>query len=265
MSTTTIHAPNQTKRSLDTHSAAPAPQSMDARFAAIRRLWLFDGVSDEVLSDLASRTRLQNYAANEVVVDTGDATNDVFIIVEGMLRVIVRTAFGYESILDDMRPGAFFGEMAAIDKGDRSANVTAVTQTKLCVIPGSAFIERVLASPQVAHRLLAYLSKRLRDKDERLIEFGALTVRQRLIAELLRLARSRAGGEQIISPPPPQHILAARVATRRETVSREMAEMIRSGTISVVKGGIILHRPDRLKAEIEARMQGSPDASKSRS
>ena len=264
MSTTAIYSSDRGNSSLDTRATASAPQSTDGRFAAIRRLSLFVGVPDETLAELAARTRWQTYAANTVVVDVGDATNDVYIITEGSLRVILRTVFGYKSILDDMRVGDYFGEIAAIDGANRSANVTALTQTRLCVIPGAAFMELVLGSPQVAHRLMVELSTRLRNKDGRLIEFGALTVRQRLIAELLRLARTRGGGEQVISPPPPQHILAARVATRRETVSREMAEMIRAKTISVLKGGIILHRPDLLKAEIEARLQGPMENAKAK-
>jgi CRP/FNR family transcriptional regulator, cyclic AMP receptor protein len=190
------------------------------------------------------------------VVDVGDTTNEVFLIAAGAVRVVWRAAFGYESILNDLGVGDFFGELAAIDGVQRSANVTALLHTRLCVVPGAAFMDFVLSSPKVGHRLLCLLSSRLRAKDERLIEFGALTVRQRLIAELLRLSRSRASGERVISPPPPQHILAARVGTRRESVSREMAEMARSGSITVGRGGIVLHRPERLRAEIEARLQG---------
>ena len=64
----------------------------------------------------------------------------------------------------------------------------------------------------------------------------ALPVRQRLMAELLRLSRDRCcgngngdgnGGERVLSPPPQQDVLARRIGTRRETVSREMAEMAR--------------------------------------
>jgi CRP/FNR family transcriptional regulator, cyclic AMP receptor protein len=255
MSITAIRSNERDNQPLE---ARPPSRPDDGRFAVIRRSWMFEGVPDHTLAQLASRTRWQTYAANEVIVDVGDATNDVFIIAEGLVRVIIRTAFGYESILDDMTKGQFFGEIAAIDSTHRSANVTALTQTRLCVIPGAVFMDLVLSSPDVARRLLVFLATRLRNKDERLIEFGALTVRQRLIAELLRLARPRANGtEQVISPPPPQHILASRVATRRETVSREMAEMIRSGTITVGRGGIVLHRPDLLRSEIEARLQGA--------
>lgn len=234
-----------------------ASQSLDERFAVVARLPLFTGVSDREIAGLVSRTRWQDHAAGETVLDVGDTTNDVFIIAAGAVRVVLRTAFGYESILNDLGVGDFFGELAAIDNGDRSANVTALLQTRLCVIPGAAFMDFVLSSPKVGHRLLCLLSSMLRSKDERLIEFGALTVRQRLIAELLRLSRNRAGGERVISPPPPQHILAARVGTRRESVSREMAQMTRSGLLTVERGGIVLHRPEHLRAETEARPQGA--------
>jgi CRP-like cAMP-binding protein len=120
-------------------------------------------------------------------------------------------------------------------------------------------MDLVLSSPKVGHRLLSLLSIRLRHKDERLIEFSVLTVRQRLIAELLRLSRDRGGQERVISPPPPQHVLASRVGTRRETVSREMAEMSRSGSITVGRTAIVLLRPAAMRAEIEAQLQGSVD------
>jgi CRP-like cAMP-binding protein len=221
---------------------------------------LFAAVSNEALTALASLARWQVYAAGEIIVDAGDASADVFVITEGSARVVVRTAFGYEAILNDLVAGDLFGEMAAIDGAHRSANVTALCYTRLCVIPGTAFMDLVLSSREVSHRLLSLLSIRLRVKDERLIEFGALTVRQRLIAELIRLSRPRGPHERVISPPPPQHILAARVATRRESVSREMAEMTRSGLITNGRAALVLHRPDELRAEIEARLHGSPNS-----
>jgi CRP/FNR family transcriptional regulator, cyclic AMP receptor protein len=82
-------------------------------------------------------------------------------------------------------------------------------------------------------------------------------VRQRLMAELLRLSRDRGNGERVLSPPPQQDVLAKRIGTRRETVSREMAEMARSRLIAVDRRAIVLLRPDALQAEIEARLRGA--------
>ena len=127
--------------------------------------------------------------------------------------------------------------------------MTTLLRTCLCAVPGAAFLDFALSTPAVGRRLLQHLATRLRLKDERLLEQVALPVRRRLIAELLRLARERGGGERVISPPPPQHILAARIGARRETVSRELAKMARDGLLSVGRRAIVLHRPEALCAE----------------
>jgi CRP-like cAMP-binding protein len=87
----------------------------------------------------------------------------------------------------------------------------------------------------------------------------ALPVRQRLMAELLRLSRDRGNGERVLSPPPQQAVLAHRLGTRRETVSREMAEMARAELLTVDRRAIVLHRPEALQAEIELAVRDALD------
>jgi CRP/FNR family transcriptional regulator, cyclic AMP receptor protein len=236
----------------------PAAPAGAANLPSFRQLPFFAGAAEEVLAALAARSRWQVYAPGEVVVDSGDATDEVFFVAEGAVRVVVRTALGYEAILNDLGAGQFFGELAAIDGTARSANVTALQRTRLCAIPGQAFMDVVLSSPVAGLRLMRLLAERLRAKDERLLEIVALPVRQRLMAELLRLSRDRGnGGERVLSPPPQQQVLAQRIGTRRETVSREMAEMARANLLSVGRRAIVLHRPDALQAEIEGRLRGA--------
>jgi CRP/FNR family cyclic AMP-dependent transcriptional regulator len=237
-------------------AAGPASQSLDGKLSFLRRVPLFAGVADAALVPLASRARWQVYAKGEIVTVEGDTTNDVFFIAEGAVRVVVRTASGYEMILADLYSGDFFGELAAIDRDPRCANGTTLLQSRLCVIPGDAFMDLALSSREVGRRLFSILSRLLRRKDKRLLEFNVLPVRERLIVELLRLSRDRGGGERVVSPPLPQHVIAARVGIRRESVSREMAEMSRSGLITVGRSAIVLHHPEALQAEIDARLQG---------
>ena len=259
-------SPDATRDPLDQTAPPPSPPTAlpgTANLPSLRQLPFFAGVSDEALVVLAARCRWQVYAPGEVVVDSGDPTNEVFFVAEGAVRVVVRTALGYEAILNDLGAGSFFGELAAIDGTARSANVTALQRTRLCAVPGPAFMDLVLGSPAAGRRLLQLLTARLRVKDERLLEATALPVRQRLMAELLRLSRDRgagagAGGERVLSPPPQQHVLAARIGTRRETVSREMAEMHRSGLLTVGRRAIVLHRPEAMRAEIDALLREAP-------
>ncbi len=221
--------------------------------AAVRRLPFLADVPEEAIELLVARSRWRDYNANETVIDTGDASTAVFFILSGRVRVVVRTSFGYEAILNELGADEFFGEMAAIDGVGRSANVTTLQRTRLFIVPAPVFMDLVTSSPVLGRQVMRMLSTRLRAKDERLIEFFVLTVRQRLISELLRLSRSRNHGERMLSPPPPQHILAAWIGTRRETVSRELAEMARAGLLTVGRRSIILHEPERLRMEVHAR------------
>jgi CRP-like cAMP-binding protein len=219
---------------------------------ALRRLPFLSGIPEEALERLAALARWRTLDPGEVVLDYGDASDEVFFVAEGTMRVVIRSAAGDETILNDMVAGDIFGELAAIDGIRRSANVTALVRSRLCVVPGSAFIQMVLGHPAAGLRLMRMLAARLRMKDERMLEAKALPVRQRLIAELLRLSRDRGNGERRLSPPPPQHVLAARIGLRRETVSRELAKLARAGLLTTSRGAIILHRPEELRAEIEA-------------
>lgn len=240
-------------------AAAHAPAPNGANLPSLRQLPFFAGVPDEAMMALAARSRWHVYAPGEVVVDSGDPTDEVFFVAEGAVRVVVRTPLGYEAILNDLGAGQFFGELAAIDGTVRSANVTALQRTRLCAIPGQAFMDVVLSSPAAGLRLMRLLASYLRAKDERLLEIMALPVRQRLMAELLRLSRDRGNGsgERVLSPPPQQHVLAQRIGTRRETVSREMAEMARAKLLTVGRRAIVLLRPEALQAEIEGRLRGA--------
>jgi CRP/FNR family transcriptional regulator, cyclic AMP receptor protein len=230
------------------------PGSPHAGLAALRRAPMLAGVEPDILAGLAARARWLNYEGGEVVIDFGDATDEVFFIIDGALRVILRTALGHEAILNELGAGEIFGELAAIDGQPRSANVTALRRTSLCAVPAAAFLELALNAPVVGHRLLRLLAARLRAKDERLLEYAALTARQRLISELLRLSRDRGAGERVLSPPPSQGVLAARINTRRETVSRELARMARAGLISVGRRAIVLHKPETLTREIRTHV-----------
>jgi CRP-like cAMP-binding protein len=247
--------------------AAVAATSQDDQFTIIRRFPLFEGAPAESMARFFSRAYWRNYAAGEVVVDLSDETDEVFFISEGTLRVVIRTSFGYEAILNDLSAGDFFGELAAIDGLPRSASVSALRRSRLCVVPAAGFMELVNSSPDIVRRLLRLLSTRLRVKDERLIEFSALTVRQRLIAQLLRLSRERGNGERVLSPPPAHQVLAAYIGARRETVSRELGDLSRAGLLTMSRRSIVVHSPERMKGEIESRpsdLTRAPDVTNSK-
>ena len=229
----------------------PVPATDLARFRPLNVL------PPAVLGAVAEQADARVFAPEAMILDFADTSRDVYFILEGAVRVVVRTRLGHEVILSDLGPGESFGEMAAIDDEPRSACIVALQRTRAIVLPPKVFLDAVLGNPALALTMLRTLSERLRDRDERTLELVALPVRLRLIAELLRLARSRLGGaHRSISPPPPQHELAARIGTRREVVSREMAQLAREGLIEADRRAIRLLQPEKLSREVQTGFNG---------
>jgi len=192
-----------------------------------------------------------------LLVDFDDVSDDVFFVVTGSVRVTVRTPGGRELILDDIGPGAFFGEMAAIDGAPRSAAVAVLHRCRICRLPGAAFMALLAEAPDLSLRMMRLLAGRIRDANARLLDLTTLDIRNRLHAELLRLAGpATADGVRSISPPPVQHVLASRIGARREPVSREIAQLVREGVLLRTRGALILRNPAELACRVARARQG---------
>lgn len=209
---------------------------------SLAQIPLFRELPPDVIERQSKRCRWRNYEENELVIDYEDDTCDVRFIVSGLVRIILRIATGKEVILAEMGDGEFFGEIAAIDDEGRSANVTALYKSKMCIMPQTVFLEMLENEPLINRQVMRILALRVRNLNLRLAEHCFLQTKHRLYSELLRLSRARPGhdGQRSISPPPTQKDLAARIGTRREVVSREIANLKRSRVVDKTTGALVL-------------------------
>jgi CRP-like cAMP-binding protein len=224
--------------------------------SALARAPFFAGVSAADLERFERRCNWRTVEDGATVLDYDDASSDVYFIIAGEVRILIRTSAGREVILADMRAGEFFGELAAIDGAPRSANVTALTRCELVIVPAPVFGDMLEALPALARALMRLLVGRVRALNARLTEHSVLDVRHRLYSELLRLSAVRGGGkgERSISPPPFHHVLAARVGCRREQVSRELSALAQEGITEKTRGALVIRSPETLRARIETAL-----------
>ena len=186
------------------------------------------------------------------ILDQSAKDRDVYFIMSGQLRAVFNTA-RQDLIFSDMNAGSIFGEMAAIDGAPRAASVFAIVDSLVAKMPGQVFVETMFTHRPLAEAVIKTLILRLRAMSSRVSELGALNVRCRVHAELLRLARQDRDDPRraIIVTPPNQSELAARINTRRETVSREINAMERSGLIERRRGAIVITDVLRLSAQLQ--------------
>jgi len=218
-----------------------------ARLAGIH---LFKGTSID-LASYEGRCNWRRFDPEEIIVDFDEHSTDVYFLLSGDVRVLMRTAAGKEVILDEMKTGELFGELAAMDGIKRSANVTALTRGEACVMPALVFRDIVYTNRDVAERLFCVMASRIRELNERFMEQTVLDLRHRLYSELLRLSSPRgATAERVVTPPPFHHILAARIGCRREQVTREFTMMAHEGLIERTRGALVLRQPDILRERV---------------
>ncbi len=195
----------------------------------------------------------------ETIVDFEDKSTDVYFLLSGEVRVLLRTAAGKEVILADIKAGEFFGEMSAIDGIPRSANVTALTKAEVGIMPSSVFRDILFSTQAACDKVLRLLTHRVRDVNTRLAEMAIFDLRHRLYSELLRLSHPRPGhaGERVVTPPPFHHVVAARIGCRREQVTRELSNMSHEGLVEKTRGALVLTKPQVLEARLaEALREG---------
>jgi CRP/FNR family cyclic AMP-dependent transcriptional regulator len=224
---------------------------------SLARIPFFKDLTDLDTAKFDRRCNWKRAEENETIVDYEDKSSDVYFLVTGQVRVLIRTPAGKEIILAEMGAGQFFGELAAIDGVERSANVTALTRSELCIMPATVFREIIFSSQGACEKVLRLLSGRIREGNARLTEHSVFDLKHRLYAELLRLAHPRSGhpGQKIITPPPFHHVIAARIGCRREQVTREFTAMVNEGIAEKNRGGLVLLKPQTLEARLVEAMR----------
>ncbi|MDH7794737.1 MULTISPECIES: Crp/Fnr family transcriptional regulator [unclassified Beijerinckia] len=223
----------------------------------LARIPFFKDTSDIDLTLFDRRCTWKRYDQNEIVVDFEDRSSDVYFILSGDVRVLIRTAAGKEVILAEMKAGQFFGEMSAIDSVARSANVTALTRSELCIMPAAVFRELLFGSRSICEKVMRLLTGRIRESNARLTEYSIFDLKHRLYAELLRISAPRTGhdGQRIVSPPPFHHVLAARIGCRREQITRELSALDHETLVEKSRGGLVLLKPKVLEARLAEAMR----------
>jgi CRP/FNR family cyclic AMP-dependent transcriptional regulator len=214
---------------------------------------MFRSLARPVVKTLDARCDWRRVAAKEWVIDYQDDGIDVFFVVSGSVRALIYAKSGREVILADIKAGGFFGEMASIDGHPRSASVLAVTDAVVATMPGEVFLEVLQDHSDVSMYVLKLLATRVRELDNRVLEYSTFDVGHRVSCELLRLARpdpkdSRRG---ILSPAPTQAEIAARVSSHREYVAREMKALERDGFLLRQRDAIILTNMPGLVQRLE--------------
>lgn len=215
----------------------------------LKRIELLAAVPHDALEALARACRWRRAAANERIISREAPDDDVYLIVSGRVRVTAFSASGRQVTFGEMGAGQWFGDFAAIDGQARSADVMALEDTLLAALSPPLFHRLLDEHPSVSRCMLRRLVHCVRELTERIYDLTTLEVRNRVHAEILRLARASPlnGNAARIDPAPKHADLAAHISTYREQVTREISDMVKRGLVE--RDGTALIIPDLARLE----------------
>ena len=135
-------------------------KNRDAKLDLLRNVSLFSACSKANLSRIASLTDQMTARKGRVLTRQGAPGWEAFIIVEGKAKASMR---GRPSV--PLGPGDFFGEMSLLDRGPRSATVSAETDMELLVLDSRSFSSLLDDVPAVRRNVMTGMAERLRQAE----------------------------------------------------------------------------------------------------
>jgi CRP/FNR family transcriptional regulator len=126
----------------------------------LRKVELFSGLDDKEAKKIAPLFKERDFSAGEAMAEEGKHGIGFFVIESGSAKVTVhgeeRTTLG---------PGSYFGEVALIDDGPRTATVTAESDVKAHVLVAWDFRPMIKEDPELAWGLLQGVAQMLRARE----------------------------------------------------------------------------------------------------
>jgi len=209
-------------------NANPADEDVDSRLPAA----LFEAV--------ARRGQARSFPANAILINEGDSTDSIYIVLSGRVKAYASSEDGREVVLTDYGPGEYFGELS-LDGARRSASVKAIEPCTCRVVQGSELQTFLAEYPEFNMHLMHKLIRMVRRLTDQVRGLALQDVYSRVV-RLLHEFSDAAGEERVVRRKLTQQDIADRVGSSREMVNRVMKELGAGGYVILREGRIVILR-----------------------
>jgi len=207
----------------------------------VQNIPLFSGLSSAELEEITAITAKRSFPKNNVIINEGDETDSLYLILSGKVKVVLSDEDGKEVTISILEPNDYFGELALIDDEPRSARVVTMEQCQFSVINQSDFTRVLDNNPGLVRNLLKGLTKRLREANKNIESLALMDVYGRVARTLLQFAKPEENGTKVIHEKLTQKDIASMVGASREMVSRIFKDLTTGGYITIESGIITIN------------------------
>jgi len=217
---------------------------------ALRRLPLFEGLTDEQLRRLAAGCRRHTLDRGELLFYRGTPAAGFFGVVSGAVQLSLANADGVVKVVEIVRADQSFGEAVHFLHRPYPVDAVALEATRLVEVPGSVLDALLAEDPELSRTMLAALSARLHSLVRDIEMLTLRSAAQRVVGFLVGELTDSATGPARLRLASPAHVLASRLGMSPETFSRVLRDL--QDQELIVKNGrdLTILDPDRLVASV---------------
>ena len=207
--------------------------------AVLKSVPLFAAFTDQQIKTLLSYVQHRSYARNVYVMQAGDETDSIYVLLSGKAKVLINDEQGHEVILGYMGAQDFFGEMGILDDQPRSASVYTLEACEMLRLSKDGFMSCLKENTEVAMLVIRNLVRRLRAADRKIESLALVDVSGRVARILLDIAEEIDGRLMVQSTPAKQDI-ARQIGASREMVSRVVKDLEQRGLIRAERRSMVI-------------------------
>lgn len=222
---------------------------------SLRNCSLFEAVPVPTVAAVAAGARRRRFKPGDVIFHQGDPGETLHVIDRGRVKITLVSPNGDEVILAIQGTGAFFGELALLDGGPRSATAEAMEKTETLEVSRSA-LGLLLEDGAIRQRVLWRVASEIRRTDRHIERLRFYSLAGRVALHLADLAREHGeaaeDGTVVVQLPYRQADLAALVGATRPAVNRVIRELESEGLVQVAGREVTVPDIERLSRRGEA-------------
>jgi CRP-like cAMP-binding protein len=217
------------------------------KVSVLRTHPLFCELTPPMLERISAYIKRRLVPKGQTIFEKGDVGVGLIGVVAGSVKISVNSADGRDVVLNIIRSGEVFGEIALLDGRARTANATAMSDCELIVIERQEFVPFLRSEPDVTLKLMEILCSRLRRTSEQVQDVTFLNLSTRLAKTLLRMTAnagpSRSTGKVAIT----QREISEIVGRSRESTNKRLRAWARRGWIRLERGSVTVLKADKLE------------------
>lgn len=221
--------------------------------SALRKIPLFSECNEEDLKKIAQILIPRSFEEKEIVFMQGDLQEYMYFILRGKVKIYRTDEQGREQIFNILESGDFFPHVGFFQKAYYPAHSVMMEKGELLALPTARLRHFLFSCPEICMRLMAVMESKIIELQARLEELVLHDTFGRVILLLLRLSRTHGvpeGSRLRINFPLTNQELANMIGTTRETVSRTLSQLKKTGAIETTTNHYFIIDRDLLEKQL---------------